>query len=161
MTYFELLRVQQGYLERIAFAMLGNHSDAEDAMQETALAGYQHFDQLRGGEFAFRAWIRRILIRKCQQTIEKRKRIIPVDDLSAYVPTDLPGPDLEATHLWEMVSRLSDPLRVVVVMRYMLDMPQQEVADELGIPVGTVKSRLAKALLLLRDMESLERGVER
>lgn len=157
MTYFELLRAHQGYLERIALAMLGNRADAEDAMQEAALAGYQHFDQLRGGEAAFGAWLRRILIRQCRRILDGRRRTFPVDDLAAYIPDLAPGPDVEATATWEMVARLSDHLRPVVVLRYMLDMSQQEIAEELAIPVGTVKSRLGKALALLRKMGEAQR----
>lgn len=157
MTYFDLLRAHQGYLERIALAMLGNRADAEDALQEAALAGYRHFDQLRGGEAAFGSWMRRILIRQCRRILDARSRTVPVDDLAAYIPDLVPGPDAEATAAWEMVARLGDHLRPVVVLRYMLDMSQQEIADALGIPVGTVKSRLGKALALLRQMEEAER----
>lgn len=157
MNYFTLLRAHQGYLERIALAMLGNRADAEDAMQETALAGYEHFGQLRGGEHAFGGWMRQILIRKCRRILEARRRTFPVDDLAAYIPDSVPGPDLESTLIWESVARLSDHLRPVVVLRYMLDMSQQEVADALGLPVGTVKSRLGKALELLRGMEAEQR----
>ncbi|MBP2017096.1 RNA polymerase sigma-70 factor (ECF subfamily) [Symbiobacterium terraclitae] len=156
MEYLQLLRAHQGYLERIALAMLGNRADAEDALQETALAGYRHFDQLRDAH-AFGAWIRRILIRQCRQILERRQRSVPVDDLAAYLPDTVPGPDAESTAVWGMVARLSDHLRPVVVLRYMLDMSQQEVAEALGIPVGTVKSRLGKALALLRQMEEAER----
>jgi RNA polymerase sigma-70 factor (ECF subfamily) len=152
MPYFSLLRTHQGYLERLALAMLGNRIDAEDALQEAALLGLTHFHQMRGGEHAFGAWMRRILIRQCRRTLEARQRLVPVEDLQAYLPDSAPGPDPEATFLWEMVARLGDHLRPVVVMRYMLDMSQQEVADELGLPIGTVKSRLSKALILLRQM---------
>ncbi len=157
MNYFELLRAHQGYLERIAMAMLGNRPDAEDALQEAAFAGYQSFAQLRGGEHAFGAWMRKILIHRCRLILDRRQRSFPVDDLSGYIPDSVPGPDPEATAIWEMVARLADHLRSVVVLRYLLDMSQQEVADSLGIPVGTVKSRLGKALALLREMELAER----
>ncbi len=157
MNYFPLLWAHQGYLERIALAMLGNRPDAEDALQEMALAGYQHFAELRGGEHAFGAWMRRILIRQCRRILDARQRTFPVDDLVAYLPDTVPGPDVEAQATWEMVARLSDHLRPVIVMRYMLDLSQQEIADELGIPVGTVKSRLGKALELLRQMDEEQR----
>lgn len=157
MNYFELLRAHQGYLERVALAMLGNRADAEDALQEAALAGYQHFQELRGGEHAFGAWMRRILIHKCRRVLDARRRSFPVDELNAYLPDTVPGPDPEATALWEMVARLSDHLRPVVVLRYMLDLPQQEIAGTLSIPLGTVKSRLGKALELLRAMDAEER----
>jgi RNA polymerase sigma-70 factor (ECF subfamily) len=157
MNYFQLLRAHQGYLERIALAMLGNRHDAEDALQEAALSGYQHFDQLRGGEHAFGAWMRRILIRQCRRVLDSRRRTFPVDDLVAYIPDTVPGPDAASTATWELVARLSDHLRPVIVMRYMLDMSQQEIAEELGIPLGTVKSRLGKALEILRKMEEEQR----
>lgn len=157
MTYFDLLRAHQGYLERIAYAMLGNRADAEDALQEAALAGFQHFDELRGGQQAFGAWMRTILIRQCRRILESRRRTFPVDDLVAYLPDSMPGPDVGATAVWEMVARLGDHLRPVVVLRYMLDLSQQEVAEALGIPLGTVKSRLGKALELLRQMEEEQR----
>jgi RNA polymerase sigma factor (sigma-70 family) len=161
MDYFALLNAHQGYLERIALAMLGNRPDAEDALQEAALSGYQHFAQLRGGPHAFGAWMRQILIRKCQRALESRRRTTPVEDLSEYLPDQAPGPDPEATALWEMVARLGDHLRPVIVLRYMLDMSQQEVADALGLPLGTVKSRLGKALALLRTMDEAERRAAR
>lgn len=157
MSYFDLLRAHQGYLERIALAMLGNRADAEDAMQEAALAGYQHHPQLRGGEPAFGAWMRQILIRKCRRILDTRRRSFPVEDLAPYLPDTAPGPDVESTATWEMVARLGDHLRPVVLLRYMLDMPQQEIADALGVPLGTVKSRLGKALELLRTMDDEER----
>jgi len=160
MDFFQLLRAHQGYLERIALAMLGNRPDAEDALQEAALAGYRRFAQLRD-EHAFGAWMRRILIRQCRQMLEHRRRSFPVEDLAARLPDTVPGPDPEATALWERVARLGDHLRPVVVLRYMLDMSQQEVAEALGIPVGTVKSRLGKALALLREMEDAERRAVR
>lgn len=157
MNYFELLRSHQGYLERVAMAMLGNRADAEDTLQEAALAGYRSFSQLRGGEFAFGAWMRRILIHQCRLILDRRQRTFPVEDLAHYIPDTVPGPDPEASAVWELVAGLADHLRAVVVLRYMLDMSQQEVADELGIPVGTVKSRLGKALTLLREMDLAER----
>lgn len=157
MTYFDLLRAHQGYLERIALAMLGNRADAEDALQEATLAGYRAFPSLRGGERAFGAWMRKILIHTCRLILDGRRRTFPVDDLAPYLPDTAPGPDSESTALWEMVARLSDHLRPVVVLRYLLDWSQQDIADSLGIPLGTVKSRLGKALELLRKMD-LEEG---
>ncbi len=157
MDYFALLRRHQGYLERIALAMLGSRADAEDALQEAALAGYQNLHQLRGGEPAFAAWLRRILIHQCRRILDRRSRTVPLDDLAPYLEGSLPGPDPEATALWEMVARLGDHLRPVIVLRYLLDMSQQEVADVLGLPLGTVKSRLGKALSLLREMDAAER----
>lgn len=158
MDYFDLLRRHQGYLERVALAMLGNRADAEDALQEAALAGYLNFGQLRGGEQAFGAWLRRILIRQCGRILAARPQV-PLQDLEGCAAAAAPGPDPESTALWQMVARLNDLYRPIVVMRYLLDMSQQEIAAALSVPLGTVKSRLAKALELLRQME-VEEGAE-
>jgi len=156
-TYFEQLRAHQGYLERIAYAMLGNRADVEDALQETALSGYAGMPQLGGGPHAFGAWIGQIRIRNGSRVLEGGRRVIPVEDLAGYLPDTMPGPDAASTAIWENVARLSDHLRPVVVLRYMLDMSQPEIAEALGIPLGTVKSRLGKALDLLRQMDAAER----
>lgn len=149
--YFRLLRAHQGYLERVAQALLGNRADAEDALQEAALSGFMHFDQLRGGEAAFRAWMRRILVHECGRMLRARQRVVPMASAAEAAAAAAPGPDAEAGLVWELVADLADHLRPVVVMRYLLDLPQQEIADLLAIPIGTVKSRLGKALAQLRQ----------
>lgn len=158
MDFFPLLKAHQGYLERIAVALLGNRADAEDALQEAAWAGYRSFRQLHGGEHAFGSWMRTILVRKCRRILDRRQRMVPVDDMAAHLPDHTPGPDAESTVLWELVATLNDQLRPVVVLRYLADLSQQEVADSLGLPIGTVKSRLGKALALLREMDGMERS---
>lgn len=62
-----------------------------------------------------------------------------MDDFESCLPDTVPGPDPEATAVWEMVARLSDHLRPLIILRYMLDMSQQEVAEALGLPLGTAK----------------------
>lgn len=147
--YLRLLQAHQGPLERAALAILGNRADMEDAMQETAVAGYLHFEQLRG-EAAFGAWIRRILVHQCGRILRARQQVIPMTGVEPAETAGPPDRDPEAALVWHLVAGLAEHLRPVVVMRYMLDMPQQEIADTLQIPVGTVKSRLGKALELLR-----------
>lgn len=96
MDYFDLFRAHQGYLERLALALLGNRADAEDAVQEAAYAGYRGFGQLRGGAAAFRPWLRQILVRQCCRILRRRQRFALAGDLS---DEPAPGPDPEATAL--------------------------------------------------------------
>jgi RNA polymerase sigma factor (sigma-70 family) len=151
-VYLPLLQANQGYFERAALAMLGNRADAEDAVQEAAYLGLRAYHQLTGGEAAFRPWFRQILLRECLRILKRRGRLLPVADLAVHLPETAPGPDPAATEAWEAVGRLADHLRPVIVMRYMLDLSQEEIAAQLGIPLGTVKSRIGKGLALLRTM---------
>lgn len=154
--YLSLLQEHQGYLERIALAMLGNRSDAEDAVQEAAYLGLRSYTKLQGGEAAFRSWIRQILVRECLRLLKRRKKIISVADFAEHEPEAAPGPDPAATEVWESVGRLAEHLRVVIVMRYLLDLSQEEIAAQLQIPLGTVKSRIGKGLALLRASHAAE-----
>jgi RNA polymerase sigma factor (sigma-70 family) len=153
-VYLSLLQASQGYLERIALAMLGNRADAEDALQEAAYLGLRAYPKFNGGEAAFRPWLRQILVRECLRLLRKRKRLLPVADLAEHEPEAAPGPDPAATEIWEQVGRLAEHLRVVIVMRYLLDLSQEEIATQLQIPLGTVKSRIGKGLALLRTMQA-------
>jgi RNA polymerase sigma-70 factor (ECF subfamily) len=155
-VYPLLLQEHQGYLERIALALLGNRSDAQDALQEAAYLGYRQQKQLKGGEAAFRPWMRQILVRECLRILRHRQRTLPVADLSSLLPDEAPGPDPDATLIWAQVGQLADHLRTVIVMRYLLDWSQEQIAAELRIPLGTVKSRIGKALALLRAMQTEE-----
>ncbi|MBP2020011.1 RNA polymerase sigma-70 factor (ECF subfamily) [Symbiobacterium terraclitae] len=150
--FFALYRPEQGRLYRTAWAILGNEADAADALQEATIRAYRAFDQLKGGDVAFPAWMRRILVNTCTQILRKRMRVIPVEkpeDLGPHgsVETELPYDG----DVWDAVRSLDERYRVVVVLRFLNDMQLDEIARVLDIPLGTVKSRLHAAMKLLRN----------
>jgi RNA polymerase sigma factor (sigma-70 family) len=148
-TYFDLLAREQPRLERIAWAILGRRADVEDALQEAALAGYLHRDQLRDPG-AFGGWLRRILVHACGKILRERQAVVTLPEVLPPQGGPPPVADLAAQEVWDAVARLPDHLRPVIVMKYLLDLGQQEIADALGIPLGTVKSRLGAGLARLR-----------
>jgi RNA polymerase sigma-70 factor, ECF subfamily len=159
--FLALYRPEQSRLYRTAWAILGNEPDAADALQETAIRAYRSLDQLRGGEQAFPAWIRRILVNTCSQMLRRRGRQIPVERPEDFGPEPT-QPDLELPFdgdVWEAVQQLDERYRPVVVLRFLNDMQLDEIARALQIPLGTVKSRLHAAMLQLRRL--LERAAER
>jgi RNA polymerase sigma-70 factor (ECF subfamily) len=151
--FFALFKPESGRLYRTAWAIMGNEADAADALQETTIRAYRAFDQLKGGDVAFPAWIRRILVNTCTQMLRKRMRVIPVErpeDLSEEKVT--PEPDVPlGSEVWEAVQQLDERYRAVVVLRFLNDMQLEDIAAALDIPLGTVKSRLHTALKLLRQ----------
>ena len=125
---------------------------AEDATQQALLSIWQDLPQLRDSA-RFDAWSYRLLVRACYAEGRKQRRWTPNLHL---LPADEPmrgddmGSVVDRDQLERGFRRLSIDHRAVVVMHHYLDMPLDRVADTLGIPVGTVNSRLHYAMRGLR-----------
>ena len=139
-------------LHRVAYRILRDTSRAEDATQQALLAIWRDLPQLRDPQ-RFEAWSYRLLVRACVTEGGKTNRWMP----NLYLlPADEPhGADgTSAVHdrdqLERGFQRLSIDHRVVVVLHHYLDLPLDEVAETLGVPVGTVRSRLLFAMRGLR-----------
>lgn len=150
--FLTLLRHEQGKLLRIARALTGQEADAWDMVQEATLAAYDRFDDLRGGEAAFGPWIRRILVNRTRNMLKSRSRMVPLEAPGEQELDPGPGPEQQFHNqaLWDEVMRLEEHHRQVLVLRFLVDLPVEEIADVLDLPGGTVKSRLHRALGALR-----------
>jgi RNA polymerase sigma-70 factor (ECF subfamily) len=136
-----LLERHQAALFGLAARMLGNRDEAMDALGDQ-----------RGG--AFRSWMNSIVARTCVDRIRARRPESPLvdeDDRVIPLPDLHPGPEASAlsrdrTHAIERgLRRLSVEHRAVVLMRDLSGMSYEEIAECLEVPVGTVRSRLARA----------------
>lgn len=144
---------------RLAGVVLGGASEAEDAVQDALVVAWQSFDSLRDRE-RFGPWFDRILVNGCRDRLRRRGivRFVPLDPT-----TDPPTADpfqalLHRDELLAGLARLTADERLVVVLRFWADLPLEGIADRLDWPLGTVKSRLHRALDRLRD--GLARGRE-
>ncbi|BDG61168.1 hypothetical protein caldi_22580 [Caldinitratiruptor microaerophilus] len=150
--FFTLLAPEQGKLYRLALALLGNEADARDALQESVVHAFFAYRRLRGGKATFVPWMRRIVVNSSLQILRRRWRLVPVgrpEKLRPEPGRSLPDPPGE---VWDAVRRLDEHYRVVVVLRFLNDMSLDAIGRTLGIPLGTVKSRLHVALRRLRRM---------
>lgn len=145
--FVSLVTTQQRRLLLLARSLLGNWVDAEDAVQEAMLNAYASKGELRN-RAAFSAWMRAILVHECTRL--RRRRLNAVGPASALEGHGLPD-DYPRLLLIDLIDRLPRELAQVVALRYLEDMSQAEVAATLRIPLGTVKSRLNRGLVLLRD----------
>ena len=139
-------------LHAVAHRILRDIELAEDATQQALLAIWRDLPQLRDPA-RFDAWSYRLLVRACYAEARRTRRaapnlhLLPVDEpemaegLSSVVDRD---------QLERGFRRLSIDHRAVVVLHHYLDLPLDEVADVLGVPVGTVRSRLHHAMRGLR-----------
>jgi RNA polymerase sigma factor (sigma-70 family) len=150
--FLALLRLEQGKLFRIARALTGQEADAWDMLQETTLAAYDRFAELRGGDAAFGPWIRSILVNRTRNLLRARSRTVPLDAPAEGEADPAPGPEqqLHQQALWDEVMLLDEHHRQVLVLRYLVDMPVEAIAGLLDVPAGTVKSRIHRALGALR-----------
>jgi RNA polymerase sigma-70 factor (ECF subfamily) len=140
-----------GRLHRVAHRILRDTSLAEDATQQALLAIWRELPQLRDPD-RLEAWSYRLLVRACASEGSRANRWLPnLHLLTADEPQVTGGLNLvvDRDQLERGFRRLSIDHRVVVVLHY-LDLPLDQVADIVGVPVGTVRSRLLFAMRGLR-----------
>lgn len=151
-----LYRAHGGELFRFARRSLRDDGLAEEAVQETFLRAWRAADRYDEQLGSLRTWLFAI-VRNVVIDLDRARSVRPrlADTAAAGEPRDTALDDeldtvLESWQLQEAISRLSDDHRTVLVEVHVRDRPYHEVASELGIPVGTVKSRVYYALRALR-----------
>lgn len=161
--FLELLHREEGKLFRTALAILGSEADAWDALQQAVEQAWRSRGTLRGSDRAFPAWIKKIVVNCSINLLHFRERVIPVDPVSfalAATEKDRAAPT-EIAIIWQLVGELGPEYRKVIALRYLGDLPLDEIARALKVPVGTVKSRLNTAHKRLRELiEDETKGVE-
>jgi RNA polymerase sigma-70 factor (ECF subfamily) len=138
---------------RLAAAIVGV-DDAADVVQDALVQAWRHIGSLRDPD-RFEAWFRSIVANRCRNVLRtrgRRPRTTSVDPIAMAVGGDR-APD-EAVALRDALdrafARLSPEHRTVLALRFTLDLPLTEIARTLGVPEGTVKSRLHAASARLR-----------
>ena len=161
----------------LARYLLRNAADADDAVQECYLRAFRHFDGFRGQ--AIKPWLMAILRNVCRAEFARRSGPVMVgaeadvaEDASPMWQEDAtPSAETEmlrqqdAETIRGLLAALPEPFREAIVLRDINDLSYREIADVVGVPVGTVMSRLARGRAMLRKawLESdgeKERGQE-
>lgn len=141
---------------QIAYSVLGNAADAEEIAQETFLSAYQNYSQLRDGE-KFRAWVNRISFRLALNRQRGSRRQASRDTAwQTLQPETTEGARvadarLLAHQLRQHMDALPEKLRQVLQLSAVEEMEAAEVGAVLGVPPGTVRSRLHAARKLLLE----------
>ena len=150
-----LLASVQEPLYRYLLTLMRERHLAEDALQETFVRVYRKLGWLREPEL-FRPWAYRIATHEAFRQLKRERRWaeqvrdeVALKAFAAPPPREELAPELSA-RLRETVAGLSPASRAVVVLYYLHEMSLEETAAVLGVPLGTVKSRLAYGLGALR-----------
>lgn len=165
--FYELVKPYERRLYSAAFAILRNEADAEDAAQEAILKALTHIGQFRG-DARFSTWLTQITV---NEALMRRRRnhsevMEPIgerqEEDGSYTPRDfadwreIPSEALERKEirqkLAEAVAMLTQKYREVFVLRDIQHLSIEETAEALGISRASVKTRLLRARLMLRDM---------
>ncbi len=165
--FYELVRPYERRVYAAAIAILRNEQDAEDAAQEAMLKAFANIRQFRA-EARFSTWLIQITVNEALMR-RRRERTVPMEGLddrrdeeSEYAPREfadwreIPSEALERKEvrkrLAEALATLDRKYREVFVLRDMEHLNIQETAEALGITVASVKTRLLRARLMLRDL---------
>jgi RNA polymerase sigma-70 factor (ECF subfamily) len=160
-AFDRLFRLLQEPLYRYIFSLVGARAPAEDVLQEVFILIYRKIRWLREPEL-LRPWVYRIATREAFKHLKRERRWADKAEDEAVLfdlaaPTrDEMTPEMIAQLVAQLVERLSPASRAVIVLHYLHDMPLAEIAEVMGVAVGTVKSRLAYGLDLMRRQLTLK-----
>jgi RNA polymerase sigma-70 factor (ECF subfamily) len=136
----------------IAWHMLRDRAVAEELAQDVFLSLHQHLAEMESPEHV-QFWLRRVTSNRALDAVRRRQRwpMVSLENAPEPVALTSTGDPLLGTALTKLVAALPEKSRAIVVLRYQEDLDPAEIARVLGIPVGTVKSQLQRALALLRE----------
>jgi RNA polymerase sigma factor (sigma-70 family) len=159
-AYEEIVQRYQQIAFRTAYVITGSSADAEDAAQEGFVKAYRALGRFRAGA-ELRPWLLRIVANEARNRLRSagRRQRLELRLSEGFRPGDAaPSPEAvavaedERRRLLRLVNAMSDEDRLVIASRYFLQLSGEETAAALGIPEGTVKSRLSRALARLKAM---------
>ncbi|NLB19083.1 MAG: sigma-70 family RNA polymerase sigma factor [Syntrophomonadaceae bacterium] len=161
-AFEELVTRFQQPIFRLAYRMLGQREEAEDAAQEVFVKVYRKIDQFDADK-KFSPWLYRIAVNTCISKLRGKKytTFVPFEESDSgpinYIPTNDPNP-LEVVEqrvlnnmIWDTVGKMPDSYRTIIILRYQLELTNQEIADTLGVRKDNVEVKLHRARKSLRE----------
>lgn len=149
-----LLRRYEKPVYNVALRMVGNPEDARDISQTAFLKAYRSLGTY-DPHYKFSSWVCRIAVNEALNLVERRRPAEPVDetlpDPGAGPAETLDGNDLSRA-LQRNLMRLGADLRAVIILRHLLGCTYRDIAQVVGVPEKTVKSRLFSARQRLREL---------
>jgi RNA polymerase sigma-70 factor (ECF subfamily) len=139
---------------RYALYALGSESMAQDAVQDAAMAALRSIGSLRNPD-SFRPWLFRILANKCKRALRAKYQGVESLEEQFYEAAAEDAPLGRALELRQAIAALPAAEREIVLLSVLEGYDSQEIARTMGIPAGTVRSKLSRALAKLRKEISL------
>ena len=150
---FAELVCRHGSLLRTHIRRMGAQgADADDMAQEAFMSAYEHLSEFRF-DGAFVGWLKRIASRRYLKKVRANQKYLLTDDMSAFEPEPAANEgEFRAHNLDAALNRLKPVERLCVTLNFSGDLSHQEIADELKLPLGTVKSHIKRAMDQLKTI---------
>ena len=163
-AYEELVRRYQRRLYNLAGRLTGDREEAEDLAQEALVRAYVALPRFRKGE-RFSPWVYKIAVNLCINYLRRRKTLVALNDQAPFVDrSPTPEQSLERGETQATVQKailaLPEQYRAVILMRHQQELSYSEIAEALGLPLGTVKTHLFRAREMLHRLLSQELNME-
>ncbi len=157
-AFADMITAEYSAAFRLAFALLHDVNAAEDAVQEAAFKAWRKIEQLREGS-SFRPWLLGIVANECRSTIRRRwwsvLRVAEVRSTATEDSTDL----LASLELRAALKRLSHDERVILILRYYVDLSYDEIGQQFGVSPKAARTRTERALKRLRPMLQMQKVI--
>ena len=149
-AFEELVARHSTRVYNLCLRILGDHDEAADASQDTFLSALRKLHTFRG-DAAFTTWLHRVTVNACYDSLRRKRRrpmlrVVTDEDDDRPEPP-IPSPDhadrvVLSIDVAAALATIPEEFRIALVMADVEDLPYEEIASVLGIPVGTVKSRV-------------------
>lgn len=146
-----LVERHQRRVYNLAYRMLGRPEDAADATQDAFVTAMRKLEGFRGAS-SFTTWMHRVTVNLCYDALRKRSREVPVEEQEEpdiAGPSDLAEESATAIDVQRALLEVPEEFRAVLILHDVQGVPYEAIADALGTPIGTVKSRLHRGRVAL------------
>jgi RNA polymerase sigma-70 factor, ECF subfamily len=149
-AFTTLMRRHERRVYNVAYRMLGRREEAADASQDVFVTCLRKLEGFRGTS-AFTTWLHRVTLNVCYDALRKRGREDPVDEVPAARASgfDLAEETATAVDVHRALQRVPEDFRAVLILHDMQGLPYEEIAEAVGAPVGTIKSRIHRGRVAL------------
>ena len=154
MEFDEIVEKYTGRLFKMVYWLCGDYNESEDIVQEVFSIAWKNWKSFRG-EASVYTWLYRIALNRVRRW-HKKEKPLPLDDAKDISNNSNPEKDFGIMEmrreLINAIGKLPQKLREPFVLKYIEDMDYQSISKSLRIPLGTVRSRLARARERLKDL---------
>jgi RNA polymerase sigma-70 factor, ECF subfamily len=158
-AFSALVRRHERRVYNLCYRMLGREEDARDASQDTFLTALRRLSSFRG-EARFTTWLHRVTVNACYDVLRRKRRepmLEPARDEDEPEPPGPASPDhadsaVAAVDVQRALVQVPQEFRAVLILHDVQDLAYDDIAEALGIPVGTVKSRLHRGRVALAEL---------
>lgn len=147
-AFLDMLQIYRDQLFKTAITYLKNETDALEAIQEVSYRAYKHIHKVTHPKY-MKTWLIRIMMNYCLDELKQRQRMSPV--ATFFEQSTFDEDSIAKIDIQERIERLKKRYQIIVILKYYHQYTLTEIAESLNLPLGTVKTRLNKALGLLRE----------